>query len=160
MRVLEEVVGLCVACGLPTLDLCCRKVEHLHVPLTRLVLPAADHGGRHDLLLGPEDVNAHRVASQLHPKTVDVRQTDNEVELIQVDDHERDLLTEGGANVQEHPHLPLRRLKGPITVHNPKMMRSRVHRQPLPLHEGGVDEGNAGAGIVEPHSLGAGSAAS
>ena len=160
MRVLEEVVGLRAASGLPTLDFGCREVEHLHVSLTRLILPAADHGGRHDLLFGAENVNAHRVASQLHPETVDVRQTDNKVKLIQVDDHKRDLLAEGGANVQKYPHLPLRRLKRPIAIHNAKMMCSRMHGQPMPFREGSIDEGDAGAGIVEPHTFGAGTAAS
>ena len=122
MWVLEEVVSLRVASFLPTLDLGGREVKHLHMSLSRLIFPAADHGGGHDLLLGAEYMNAHRVASQFHPEAVDVRETDNEVKLVQVDNHERDLLAEGGANVQKYPHLPLRRLKRPVAIHNAKMM--------------------------------------
>ena len=98
-------------------------------------------------------MDAHGIASQLHAETGDVRQPQNEVELIKVDDDERDLFLERLADVQTYPHLALHLLKGAVTIQDVKVMGGLMDRKTIPSHETGVDKRHARPSVVQTHRL-------
>jgi hypothetical protein len=98
-------------------------------------------------------VNAHRVTSKLHTETSDIRQTQDEVELIKVDDDECDPFLERLADVQTYSHFALRWLEGSVTIQNAQMVGGLMYRKTIPSHETGVDKRHARSSVVQTHRL-------
>ena len=126
----------------------------MHPMLPMPVLPGANDRRSHRALPCPQDMDAHRITSQLHAEAHDVRKPDDKVKLVKVDDDQCDLLLERLANAQEHANLALRRLERPIPVHDLQVVGCLVHRDPMSPHETGVHEGHAGSSVIETHGLG------
>ena len=126
----------------------------MHPMLPMPVLPGANDSRSHRALPCPQDMDAHRITSQLHAEAHDVRKPDDKVKLVKVDDDQCDLLLERLANAQEHANLALRRLERPIPVHDLQVVGCLVHRDPMSPHEAGVHEGHAGSSVIETHGLG------
>jgi hypothetical protein len=134
------VIGFRQVILFPTKDRRWGLIQDVNVTLAVSVGPSSNHGGGHDPPLTTQDVDPHGIASQLHTETGNVRQPQNEIELVKVDDNKRDLLLERLAYVQKYPHFALRLLKRAVAIQDPQVVGSLMHRKTMPPHKTGVDK--------------------
>ena len=125
----------------------------MHVPMPIVVFPRANHRWCHGLPTLSLDVNAHRLPLQFHAEAGDIRQTHDEIKLLQVDHNKGHLLTKGRTDLQMYANLSLGGLEGTVAIHDSQKMCRLVHLKAVAACKLGVNERDTRASVVQPHCV-------